>query len=36
MGFKVELGGFQTLIQDRGRVGYGQYGVSGCGAMDEY
>ncbi|HSQ87955.1 biotin-dependent carboxyltransferase family protein [Romboutsia sp.] len=36
MGFKVELGGFQTLIQDKGRVGYGQYGVSGCGAMDEY
>jgi biotin-dependent carboxylase-like uncharacterized protein len=36
MGFKVELGGFQTLIQDRGRIGYGQYGVSGCGAMDEY
>lgn len=36
MGFKVELGGFQTLIQDRGRVGYGQYGVSGCGVMDEY
>ncbi len=36
MSMLIEQGGMLTTIQDGGRVGYGQFGIPRCGAMDEY
>ncbi|PYZ96186.1 KipI antagonist [Alteribacter lacisalsi] len=36
MSFTVEKAGLLTTVQDRGRLGYQQFGLSPAGAMDEY
>lgn len=35
-GFKVLHGGTFTLVQDRGRIGFNDIGITHAGAMDEY